>query len=89
MREPAAPCRPRRIVDPNGKMDPTRLAVWTSIGVNYSTYQPKTDQILERYLLKFSKGGQASSIHNDDMGLVVEDGDDGEDGEYYVESHSD
>ena len=26
--------------DDNGKMDPARLGVWTSIGVNYSTYQP-------------------------------------------------
>ena len=62
--------------DSNGKMDPTKLAVWTSIGVNYSTYQPSTQQILERYLRKFSKGAAASSLHNDDnMGLVLEDGD--------------
>ena len=26
--------------DDNGKMDPARLAVWTSIGVNYSTFKP-------------------------------------------------
>ena len=26
--------------DNNGKMDPTRLAVWTSIGVNYKLLSP-------------------------------------------------
>ena len=67
-------------------MDPSRLAVWTSIGVNYSTYQPSHGKILERYLLKFSKSGQASSLHDDEMGLVLEDGDDGEGGEYYVQT---
>ena len=37
-------------------MDPARLAVWTSsIGVNYSTFQPSDKQILERYLLKFGR----------------------------------
>ena len=46
--------------DDNGKMDPARLAVWTSIGVNYSIYKPTAEQILERYLLKFSKGGKAT-----------------------------
>ena len=55
--------------DDNGKMDPARLAVWTSIGVNYSTYQPNTEQILERYMLKFSKGGSAK-LHEDDLGLI-------------------
>ena len=39
--------------DDNGKMDPHRLAVWTSIGVNYSTYKPTDEEILTRYLLKF------------------------------------
>ena len=67
--------------DDNAKMDPTRLAVWTWIGVNYSTYQPSYQQILERYLLKFSKGGNASSLHDDDLGLLNEDR---EGGEYYV-----
>jgi hypothetical protein len=73
--------------DSNGKMDPTRLAVWTSVGVNYSTYQPSAQQILELYLRKFSKGAAASSIHNDDdIGLVLKDGDEGEkDGAYYVQ----
>eukprot|EP00966_Prymnesium_polylepis_P102167 2365991-Prymnesium_polylepis.1 len=45
-------------------MDPARLAVWTSIGVNYSTLQPGHQQILERYLLKFSKGGKGK-LHED------------------------
>ena len=48
--------------DDNGKMDPARLAVWTSIGINYPTYQPSYVQILQRYLLKFSKSGNASSL---------------------------
>ena len=58
--------------DDNGKMDPARLAVWTSIGVNYSTYKPTDKQILERYLLKFSKGGTAK-MHEDDLGLLDPD----------------
>lgn len=54
-----------------------RLAVWTSIGVNYSTYQPTKDQILERYMLKFSKGGRATvaELHADDVGLLDPSGD--------------
>ena len=64
-------------------MDPARLAVWTTIGVNYSSYQPSYEQIFQRYLLKFSKNGNASSLHEDDLGLL-EDGDDGEGGEYYM-----
>ena len=62
--------------DDNGKMDPARLAVWTSIGINYSTYMPPTDAILTRYLLKCSKGSKAK-LHEDDLGLlngVTEDG---------------
>ena len=57
--------------DDNGKMDPHRLAVWTSIGVNYSTYKPTDEEILARYLLKFSKGGKATAaeLHQDDLGL--------------------
>ena len=58
--------------DDNGKMDPARLGVWTSIGVNYSTYKPTDKQILERYLLKFSKGGTAK-MHEDDLGLLDPD----------------
>ena len=58
--------------DSNGTMDPARLAVWTSIGVNYSTYQPAAKLILERYMLKFSKGGKATvaEMHIDDLGLL-------------------
>ena len=44
--------------DKSEKVDPARLAVWTSIGVNYSTYQPTHKQILERYLLKFQQEQQ-------------------------------
>ena len=57
-----------------GKMDPHRLAVWTSIGVNYSTYKPTDEEILARYLLKFSKGGKttAAELHQDDLGLQSE-----------------
>jgi hypothetical protein len=71
--------------DDNGKMDPARLAVWTSIRINYKpTYQPSYEQTLQRYLLKFSKGGNASSLHEDNLGLLLEGGEDGEGGEYYV-----
>ena len=59
--------------DDNGKMDPSRLAVWTSIGINFDTYQPTKKQILERYLLKFSKGGNAASLHEGDLGLLDTD----------------
>ena len=61
-------------------MDPHRLAVWTSIGVNYSTYKPTDKQILERYMLKFSKGGKVSvaDLHNDDLGLLDPSGGDSE-----------
>ena len=53
-------------------MSPFRLAVWTSIGVNYSTFKPPDKQILERYMLKVSKGGTASvaELHKDDLGLL-------------------
>jgi hypothetical protein len=57
-----------KLSDDNGKMDPHRLAVWTSIGVNRSIYEPSTKQIMERYFLKFSKGGK--TVHDDDLGLV-------------------
>ena len=62
-------------------MDPSRLAVWTSIGINSSTYKPTNKQILERYLLKFSKGvtkgGNAvvADLHKDDLGLLDPTGD--------------
>ena len=66
--------------DDNGKMDPARLGVWTSIGVNYSTYQPAAKLILERYMLKFSKGGRATAaqLHADDLGLIDPNGAGGE-----------
>ena len=64
--------------DDNGKMDPARLAVWTSIGVNYSTFKPTDKQILERYMLKFSKGATAVALHQDDLGLLDPEGGDGE-----------
>jgi hypothetical protein len=63
--------------DDNGKMDPWRLAVWTSIGVNSSTYVPPTEEILKRYMLKFSKGGKASNLHNEDLGLLDGEAEDG------------
>ena len=50
-------------------MSPFRLAVWTSIGVNYSTYNAQTEPTDIR--IKFSKG--ASSVaeqHKDDVGLL-------------------
>ena len=66
--------------DDNGKMDPARLGVWTSIGVNYSTYQPAAKLILVRYMLKFSKGGNATAaqLHEDDLGLLDPTGAGGE-----------
>ena len=72
--------------DDNGKMDPARLAVWTSIGVNYSTYKPTDKQILERYLLKFGKCGTAK-MHEDDLGLLDPDStaDGDADGDVYVQ----
>ena len=61
--------------DDNGKMNPAHLAVWTSIGVNYATYKPTDQQILQRYMLKFSKGGKATAaeLHADDLGLLETD----------------
>lgn len=72
--------------DDNGKMDPVRLGVWTSIGVNYSTFQPSVQQIMERYMLKFSKGGTAK-LHDDDLGLLDPDGNDDTSGDacYFVQ----
>ena len=75
--------------DSNGKMDPARLAVWTSIGVNYSTFQPSDKQILERYLLKFGAGGKAANLHGDDLGLLDADSIEGAStsgGEVYVQT---
>ena len=62
--------------DDNGKMDPYRLGVWTSIGVNMANCMPDVDKILARYMLKFSKGGKGK-LHEDDLGLrggELEDG---------------
>ena len=60
-------------------MDPARLAVWTSIGINYSIFKPTDKQILERYMLKFSKGATAvAQMHQDDLGLLDPDGGKGE-----------
>ena len=73
--------------DNNGKMDPARLGVWTAIGVNYSTYKPTCAQILERYMLKFSKGGTAAQLHQDDIGLL-DSGCEGEEAEYLVQAGS-
>ena len=69
-------------------MDPAHLGVWTSIGVNMSTYKPTTEQILERYMLKFSKGGKATvaEMHQDDKGLTDPEG--GEGGDYLVQAGS-
>jgi hypothetical protein len=64
--------RAGNLSDDNGKMDPARLGVWTSIGVNYANFQPSVKAILERYLLKFSKGGK-TQVHEDDLGLIEED----------------
>ena len=65
--------------DDNGKMDPARLAVWTSIGINYSTFKPTVKQILERYMLKFSKGATViAQMHQDDLGLLDPEGGEGE-----------
>ena len=75
--------------DSNGKMDPARLAVWTSIGVNYSTFQPSDKQIIERHLLKFGAGGKAANLHEDDLGLLDADSIEGAStsgGEVYVQT---
>ena len=69
--------------DDNSKMDPWRLGVWTSIGVNMATYMPDLDKILARYMLKFSKGGKAK-LHEDDLGLLGGAPEDGE--AYYVQA---
>ena len=57
--------------DDNGKQDPARLSVWTSIGVNRKVFEPHYMKIFERYLLKFGKGG---TVHHDDVGLLDPEG---------------
>lgn len=76
--------RSGELSDDNGKMDPARLAIWTSIGVNRSVFEPSWKQILERYLLKFSAGSK--KVHTDDLGLLDPDGgvDATNDGGYYA-----
>ena len=70
--------------DDNGKMDPWRLAVWASIGVNMATFMPEVNKILARYTLKFSKGGKGK-LHEDDLGRLLAGAT--EDGEaYYVQA---
>ena len=43
--------------------------------INYATYKPTDQQILECYMLKFSKGGKATAaeLHEDDLGLLETD----------------
>eukprot|EP00327_Prymnesium_parvum_P009321 CAMPEP_0184392280 /NCGR_PEP_ID=MMETSP0007-20130409/26165_1 /TAXON_ID=97485 /ORGANISM="Prymnesium parvum, Strain Texoma1" /LENGTH=116 /DNA_ID=CAMNT_0026742795 /DNA_START=92 /DNA_END=443 /DNA_ORIENTATION=- len=41
--------------DENGRMDPYRLGVWTSIGKNKSVFKPKVSEILTRYFAKYGK----------------------------------
>ena len=51
--------------DDNGKMDPFRLGVWTSVAVNSATFKPTTKAILERYMTKHSKNGVLPPEHFD------------------------
>ena len=76
--------RSGELSDNNGKMDPAHLAVWASIGINYSTFRPSNADILTRYLLKFSKGSKGK-VHEDDLGLL--DGEaTGSSDSYYVQA---
>ena len=60
--------------DEKGKLDAERLAIWTSIGINYYTFRPDEEKILERYLLKrSSEGGSSANVHADDLGLLHPD----------------
>ena len=57
---------------------------WWCDGVNMATFMPAVDKILERYILKFSKGGKAK-LHEDDLGLRdPNDVDQTEHGGYYA-----
>ena len=76
--------RSGELSDNNGKMDPAHLAVWTSIGINYSTFRPSIADILTRYLLKFSKGSKGK-VHEDDLGLLHGEATGSSDG-YYVQA---
>ena len=55
-----------RISDAEGQTQ-EQAGARASIGVNRSMFQPHWKKILERYLLKFSKGGK---VHADDLGLI-------------------
>ena len=46
--------RAGNLSDDNGKMDPARLGVWTSIGVNYAIFQPSVKAILVNATLSSS-----------------------------------
>ena len=72
--------------DDNGKRWTQRLAVWTSIAVNYSTFKPSNSDILKRCLLKYSKGSSLR-LHEDDLGLLDVDATGSSDG-YYVQGQS-
>jgi hypothetical protein len=70
--------------DDNGKMDPARLvgsgrlSAWTTRPTSQS--KPAAKLIIERYMLKFSKGGKATAaqLHEDDLGLLDPTGAGGE-----------
>ena len=50
-------------------MDPFNLAVWVAIGANWRIYMPSDQDILTRYLLKFSKGATAELNDCDGFGF--------------------
>ena len=56
--------------DDNGKMDPVRLATWTSVAANRGIYMPPHELILKRYLLKFGKGGKLPACEAESFGFV-------------------
>lgn len=58
--------------DDNGKMDPYRLAVWVSVASNRKAFMPSTKAILERYMLKFSKGGTVDLAADAGLGINTE-----------------
>ena len=42
--------------DPNGKMDPFTLGVWTSVACNMKIYKPTVEDIVAHYLDRVKKG---------------------------------
>ena len=56
---------------------------WWCDGVNMATFMPAVDKILERYILKFSKGSKAK-LHEDDLGLVSGEPEEHGEAYYYV-----